>query len=125
MKVLVTGANGQLGYDVVRELESRKIECLGVSRAEFDLTDFAAVRSFVEGWAPDIVIHCAAYTAVDQAESEPELCQQVNAAATRNIAEICRDIKTEFVAFFHQLYAFGPAFNHPVQWKTDGFTAFD
>lgn len=97
MRVLVTGYGGQLGYDVVRELESRKIECIGVSRAEFDLTDFAAVRSFVEGWAPDVVIHCAAYTAVDQAETETELCQQVNAAATRNIAEICRDIKSKLL----------------------------
>jgi len=97
MRVLVTGYGGQLGYDVVRELESRKIECIGVSRAEFDLTDFAVVRSFVTGWAPDVVIHCAAYTAVDQAESEPELCRQVNAAATRNIAEICRDIKSKLL----------------------------
>ena len=86
MRVLVTGYGGQLGYDVVRELENRKIEGIGVSRAEFDLTDFAAVRSFIEGWAPDVVIHCGAYTAVDQAEEDPELCQQVNAAATRNIA---------------------------------------
>ena len=97
MKVLVTGVKGQLGYDVVNELTKRGIEAVGVDIQDMDITDAASVEKVIGKAAPDAVIHCAAYTAVDQAESEPELCQQVNAAATRNIAEICRDIKSKLL----------------------------
>ena len=97
MKVLVTGVTGQLGFDVVRELERRGVECRGVGRAEFSLTDIAAMRACLTQYAPDAVIHCAAYTAVDRAEDEPELCQQVNAAATEAMARVCHDIGAKMV----------------------------
>ena len=92
MKVLVTGVSGQLGWDVCRELERREIECIGVSSRDFDLTDPEAVRGYVMDYAPDAVIHCAAYTAVDKAEDEPEKCMAVNAEGTRTIAECCREL---------------------------------
>ena len=97
MKVLVTGYNGQLGFDVIRALEKRQTECRGTTREDFDLTDAQAVRDFVEDYRPDAIIHCAAYTAVDKAEDEEMLCQQVNVEATRNLAEICRDIGAKMV----------------------------
>ncbi len=92
MKVLVTGVGGQLGYDVMRQLHKRGIDCCGADRAEFDITDYAATNRFITAYAPDAVIHCSAYTAVDRAEDEPELCRAVNAGGSENIARVCREI---------------------------------
>lgn len=97
MKVLVTGANGQLGYDVVKELQYRNIECYGATRADFDLCDFAAAEKFITAYNPDVIIHCAAYTAVDKAEDEVELCRAVNAGGTENIAKICKTIDAKML----------------------------
>lgn len=97
MKVLVTGVSGQLGYDVVKELQKRNIACVGADRAEFDITDYAAVHKFITDYMPDAVIHCSAYTAVDKAEDEPELCYLVNAVGTGNIAKICKEIDAKMV----------------------------
>ena len=97
MKVLVTGANGQLGYDVVKELKKQNIECFGVTRQNFDIIDFKATKDFIFDYLPDVVIHCAAYTAVDKAEDEPEICYKVNASATENIAEICKKIDAKML----------------------------
>ena len=92
MKVLVTGVSGQLGFDVVRELLSRGVAAKGVGIEDFSLTDFAAMRRFVEDYQPTAIIHCAAYTAVDKAEDEPELCREVNAAATGELARLAKEI---------------------------------
>ena len=92
MRILVTGASGQLGYDVERELERRGIEHLGTSSRELDITDRAAVEHLMQSYRPDAVIHCAAYTKVDLAEDEPERCWAVNADGTRNLAATCREI---------------------------------
>lgn len=97
MKILVTGANGQLGYDVVKELQKQNIECYGVTRKDFDLVDFEATKKFIVHYMPDVVIHCAAYTAVDKAEDERGLCYLVNASATENIAEICKKINAKML----------------------------
>lgn len=97
MKVLVTGANGQLGYDVVKELQKQNIECCGATRQDFDIIDFEATEKFITNYMPDAVIHCAAYTAVDKAEDEQGLCYLVNASATENIAEICRKINAKML----------------------------
>ncbi len=92
MKILVTGASGQLGYDVVQELERWGTAYRGVSSRDFDLTFPEAIRAYVKDYAPDAVIHCAAYTAVDKAEDEPELCWAVNAEGSRALAAACREI---------------------------------
>lgn len=97
MKVLVTGANGQLGYDVVKELQKQNIECYGATRKEFDLVDFEATKNFIINYMPDVVIHCAAYTVVDKAEDEQGLCYLVNVSATENIAEICKKINAKIL----------------------------
>lgn len=97
MKVLVTGANGQLGYDVVKELKLRNIECYGAKRKDFDLCNFEQTDKFITAYKPDVVIHCAAYTAVDKAEDEKELCRVVNAGATENIAKICKKIDAKMM----------------------------
>lgn len=97
MKVLVTGANGQLGYDVVRELQKQNIECYGATRKDFDLVDFGITEKFIVNYMPDVVIHCAAYTAVDKAEDEQEICYLVNVSATENIAGICKKINAKML----------------------------
>lgn len=100
MKVLVTGVKGQLGYDVADELAKRGTEVVGVDVDEMDITDEAAVRSVILGAAPDAVIHCAAYTAVDAAEDNEEMCRRVNADGTRYIASVCKelDIKMLYIS---------------------------
>ena len=100
MKVLVTGVKGQLGYDVVNELTGRGIQAVGVDIEEMDITDAAGVDRVIRETAPDAVIHCAAYTAVDAAEENEELCRRVNAEGTRNIALACRelDIKMLYIS---------------------------
>ncbi len=97
MKVLVTGVGGQLGYDVMRELHKRGIDCCGTDRVEFDITDYNATHKFITAYAPDAVIHCSAYTAVDKAEDEPELCRTVNAGGTENIAKVCQEIDAKML----------------------------
>ena len=92
MKVLVTGVRGQLGYDVVNELEKRGLEAIGVDIQEMDITDEASVNSVIGEAAPDAVIHCAAYTAVDAAEDNIEICRKVNADGTQNIANMCKKL---------------------------------
>lgn len=90
MKVFVTGVRGQLGYDVVNELEKRGIEAIGVDIQEMDITNADSVNTVIGEAAPDAVIHCAAYTAVDAAEDNAELCRRVNAEGTQNIANKCK-----------------------------------
>ena len=92
MRVLVTGASGQLGYDVCKSLAGSNNEYRGISSKELDITNASAVLAYLEDYCPDAVIHCAAYTAVDKAESESERCFAVNATGTRNVAVACRAI---------------------------------
>lgn len=97
MKVLVTGVGGQLGYDVMKTLRNRKIECKGVDIADFDITDEGAVIENVLGYHPDVVVHCSAFTAVDKAEDALELCEKVNAKGPYHIAKACQKINAKMV----------------------------
>ena len=93
MKLLVTGARGQLGTDVVSEAKSRNIEVYGVDVQEMDITDAEKVMSVIGDYKPDAVIHCAAWTAVDAAEDEEnrDLVMRINADGTANIARACKE----------------------------------
>jgi dTDP-4-dehydrorhamnose reductase len=92
MKILLTGAKGMLGTDVAKRLKTLGMDFLGVDIDELDITDEAAVHAFISDYKPNAIIHCAAYTAVDKAEDEPDLCMQVNAKGTENLARVCREI---------------------------------
>ena len=97
MKVLVTGVGGQLGYDVVKVLKARNIDYIGADLKEFDITDYNAAHGFIADYGPDAVIHCSAFTAVDRAEDESELCRRVNVLGTENIAKICQEIDAKMI----------------------------
>lgn len=86
MKVLVTGANGQLGQDVTKVLAEAGYQVMGCGRAELDITNMEQCGEVLSAYNPDIIIHCAAYTAVDAAESDTDGAYLVNAIGTRNVA---------------------------------------
>lgn len=94
MKVLVTGVKGQLGYDVVNELTKRNHEAIGVDIEEMDITNQSCVSQVIKEAAPEAVIHCAAWTAVDAAEDEDkkDTVRLVNTAGTRYIANVCKEL---------------------------------
>ncbi|WP_416137035.1 dTDP-4-dehydrorhamnose reductase [Halomonas sp. HK25] len=86
MRVLITGANGQVGHELVR-LAPEGMEVIGLSSAELDITRGADVQAKVEQYHPGIVINAAAYTAVDRAEQEPERAYAVNDKGVRHLAQ--------------------------------------
>ena len=96
-KVLVTGRDGQLGYDVLKVLAARSIEAKGVDINDFDITDEQAVLAYIAQYQPTDIIHCAAYTAVDKAESEAERCEAINVAGSKNIAKACKEMGAQMV----------------------------
>lgn len=117
MKVLVTGVAGQLGHDVMNELAERGIEGIGSDIApeysgvadgtavtsmpyiQLDITDEAAVNEKVREVNPDVVVHCAAWTAVDLAEDEDKIAKvrAINADGTRYIANVCKELNCKMV----------------------------
>ena len=97
MRVLVTGVKGQLGYDVMNELAKRGYEGVGVDVDEMDITDARKVDEVITKAQVDKVVHCAAYTAVDAAEDNVELCRRVNAEGTENIAKVCKRLDLPMV----------------------------
>ena len=116
MKVLVTGCKGQHGFDVSKELLRRGDLPISVDIEEMDITDKAAVESFILRANPDAVIHCAAYTAVDAAEDNVELCCRINRDGTQNIADVCKklDIKMIYISTDYVFNGEGENF-----WNTD------
>ncbi len=136
MKVLVTGVAGQLGHDVMNELAKRGYNGIGSDIAPeysgfedgtavvsmpyvpLDITDKAQVNKTIIDICPDVVVHCAAWTAVDAAEESEnrERVFSVNADGTRNIAEACKDINAKMI-YISTDYVFGGGGTEP--WKPD------
>lgn len=116
MRVLVTGVKGQLGYDVMNELAGRGHEGIGVDIQEMDITDAASVEKVITEAAPDAVIHCAAYTAVDAAEDNVDLCRRVNAGGTENIARVCKALNCKMM-YISTDYVFNGQGTRP--WEPD------
>lgn len=96
MKVMITGKNGQLAADLIRVLKSDH-EIYGFNRREMDITDFASVQKTVEKVRPDLIIHAAAYTKVDQAEQDRDTAFLVNAYGTRNMVVAAQQIDAKTV----------------------------
>lgn len=90
MKFLITGFNGQLGYDIKRELKSQGYkdeDILAIDREEMDITKKEEVDKVVKNFKPDVIFHCAAWTAVDKAEEMKEACEKVNVEGTKNMVD--------------------------------------
>ena len=99
MRALVTGVKGQLGHDVMNELAKRGYEGVGVDVEEMDITDATAVDRVIKESHVDSVVHCAAWTAVDAAEDNVEICRKVNALGTENIAKVCKELDIPMIYF--------------------------
>ena len=116
MRALVTGVKGQLGFDVMNELAKRGYEGVGVDVEEMDITDVAAVDRVIKESHVDSVVHCAAWTAVDAAEDNVEMCRKVNALGTENIAKVCKELDIPMI-YFSTDYVFDGEGTRP--WEPD------
>ena len=97
-KVMVTGGAGQLGYDVIKELKRRGYKDIYAPTIdELDLTDKAAVDKYMDEIKPNLVIHCAAYTAVDAAEDDKEKAGNINIDATGYISDKCNELDSKLI----------------------------
>jgi len=108
-KVLITGGNGQLGYELQRTIPRTPktpdgYTCISSDVADLDITNADAVKAYVADIKPDIIINSAAYTAVDKAEEEKELAIAINTTGAANLAQVCKDngirlmqVSTDFV----------------------------
>ena len=98
MKFFITGVNGQLGYDVKRELLERGYtDILAPTREELDITNEDDVKKMVVEYRPSVIFHCAAYTAVDKAEEEQEKCYQVNVLGTKYLTEAAKEVGAKII----------------------------
>ncbi len=118
MKALVTGVKGQLGFDVVNELKKRGYDAVGVDIEEMDITDAESVNRVITDAAPDVVIHCAAWTAVDAAEDEENIpkVRAVNVTGTQNIAGVCKKLDCKMI-YISTDYVFNGQGTEP--WQPD------
>lgn len=100
MKCLITGVSGQLGFDIKRELLSQNINVeniLALTHEEMDITNREMVRAVVLNYKPDVIFHCAAYTAVDKAEENQELVELVNVVGTKNLVDASIEIGAKII----------------------------
>ena len=96
MKVLITGATGQVGRSLAKTAV-HDTQLLPVSHKDLDIADADAVLAYVRSHAPEVIINAAAHTAVDRAESESELAQRVNAAGPRHLAAAARAVGARLI----------------------------
>ena len=121
MKFFITGVNGQLGYDVKRELLERGYtDILAPTRVDLDITNEDAVKKMIREYRPSVIFHCAAYTAVDKAEEEQEKCYQVNVLGTKYLTEAAKEVgaKIIYISTDYVIPGTGEQF-----YKTDDVTA--
>ncbi|WP_144461938.1 dTDP-4-dehydrorhamnose reductase [Siminovitchia fortis] len=97
MKILVTGYTGQLGYDVVKHGLESGFNMVGLGSKDLDITQESDVISFIRKQSPDAIIHCAAYTAVDNAEDDKQTCWDINVKGTINLASAGKEVNAKFM----------------------------
>lgn len=97
--ILITGANGQLGYDFQRLFDELKEEYIATDRDDLDITDIEKVREFVKDKNITLIINCAAYNNVDKAEDEPEFCKKLNTYAPRDLAIVAKEIEADYITY--------------------------
>jgi dTDP-4-dehydrorhamnose reductase len=97
MRILVTGYNGQLGYDVVRLGLDHGLDMIGTGSSDLDITHEQEVYEFVHQIKPNAIIHCAAYTAVDLAEDDKSKCWQINVEGTKYLAKAAKEVNAKLL----------------------------
>ncbi|MGL5460537.1 MAG: dTDP-4-dehydrorhamnose reductase [Cetobacterium sp.] len=97
--ILITGANGQLGYDFQRIFKERNLDFIATDYKELDITNIEAVREFVKDKNINLIINCAAYNNVDKAEEEKEMCYKLNAYAPRDLALVAKEIEADYITY--------------------------
>ncbi|HEY9732375.1 MAG TPA: dTDP-4-dehydrorhamnose reductase [Drouetiella sp.] len=112
MKLLVTGAGGMLGQALSACLQSRGHNVVSVPKERLDVTNYTQCLEVIEDQEPDLIIHCGAYTKVDQAESEPHLAYHINGYGTENLAVACNIFETPML-YFSSDYVFDGEQNQP------------
>lgn len=112
MKLLVTGAGGMLGQALSACLKSRGHNVIAVPKERLDVTNYSQCLEFIEEQKPDLIVHCGAYTKVDQAESEPNLAYHINGYGTENLAVAC-NIFNKPMLYFSSDYVFDGEQNQP------------
>lgn len=113
MRIILFGINGQLGSPLYEALKKRGHDVAGFSHADLDVTDEIAVRKTVERIAPDAVVNCVAYNAVDRAEDEEELCRKVNTDAVGYMASAAESVHASFMTFSSD-YVFDGSGTEPI-----------
>jgi dTDP-4-dehydrorhamnose reductase len=98
MKILLTGSNGQVGFELAKKLSALG-EVIATDREDLDLTNPEAIRQFIDQVKPEMIINPAAYTAVDKAESEPEMAYQINVKAPEVLVEKSRELNIPLIHF--------------------------
>src|SRR5659263_445550 len=102
MKILITGANGQLGRELANQYKGKKgIDLILTDVLDLDITDVHQVHSFVNEKKPDVIINCAALTAVDKCETEIDLAYKINTIGPKNLASAANQIGAETVSYTH------------------------
>jgi dTDP-4-dehydrorhamnose reductase len=114
MKVVVTGAKGQLGQDVMKQLLAQNHEALGTDRDDLDITNEADVLKFISEVKPDVILHCAAYTNVDAAEADRDTAYQVNAVGTENMAKAAKAVDAK-ILYISTDYVFDGTASEPYE----------
>lgn len=112
MKILLLGSNGQVGWEINRKANAAGLNVIALNRAELDITRHPDVKLKISEIKPDVVINATAYTAVDQAEKEPDLAFAVNRDAVRNLAQVC-DLLDVVLIHFSTDYIFDGEKNEP------------
>jgi len=97
--ILLTGANGQLGYDLQKILMKENRDYIATDYKELDITNIENIRDFVKDKNIKVIINCAAYNNVDKAEDEGELCYSLNAYAPRDLAIVAKEISAQYITY--------------------------
>lgn len=114
MKILVTGANGQIGSEIIKLYHHSLHTVRGISSMDFDIRNETAVNNYMDKFKPDAIIHCAAYTFVEKAEMQSNICYDVNVLGTKYLVGCCLKHNAKFL-FLSSDYVFDGRLNRPYE----------
>jgi dTDP-4-dehydrorhamnose reductase len=126
MKILVTGANGQLGTDLVKAFKHHEV--VSLTHADADITDFAAIKAVCSKHRPDVIVNTASYVRVDDCETNQDMAYRVNALGARNMAVVAEGLGAKLVHLSTDYVFGGPgpaAHGEPVEPRMTPYTEFD